>query len=205
MPICLTKQAPELMCWIYNLGLDVCQPRRCEAMWCGYFTEMPLCVCLPDSSPDVTCNLKDRTKIYFWIFINFLPISCYFCILRPQEHLKKYFTDKNVNNFNCSIPLIIILIHFGFWMISEWLYLQIVPVFRHVSGRNLIVLFLLSGVGWDGDMTPWPPHIYIYIFKVRLIFTSVPLITSPPEGIARYCFDTVCVSGQYFGILFLGY
>ena len=43
------------------------------------------------------------------------------------------------------------------------------------------------------------------------------VITSPPEGVARYCFHPVCVcvclsvcvcicvSGQYFGILFLGY
>ena len=47
------------------------------------------------------------------------------------------------------------------------------------------------------------------------------IITSPPEGVARYCFHPVClsvclcvcvsvclcvcVSGQYFGILFLGY
>ena len=39
------------------------------------------------------------------------------------------------------------------------------------------------------------------------------LITSPPEGVALYCFHpvclcvcvSVCVSGQYFGILFLGY
>ena len=42
-------------------------------------------------------------------------------------------------------------------------------------------------------------------------------ITSPPEGVARYCFHPVClsvclsvcvcvcVSGRYFGILFLGY
>ena len=30
-------------------------------------------------------------------------------------------------------------------------------------------------------------------------------ITSSPEGVARYCVHPVCVSGQYFGILFLGY
>ena len=41
----------------------------------------------------------------------------------------------------------------------------------------------------------------------------VIFITSPPEGVARYCFHPVClsvcvcvcVSGQNFGILFLGY
>ena len=71
-----------------------------------------------------------------------------------------------------------------------------------------------------------------YIFRgnevldEKMTYTSVPrccnlshgeLITSPPEGVARYCFHPVClsvcvcvclcicVSGQYFGILFLGY
>ena len=46
---------------------------------------------------------------------------------------------------------------------------------------------------------------------------SSEIFTSPPEGVARYCFHPVClsvcvcvclcicVSGQYFGILFLGY
>ena len=50
----------------------------------------------------------------------------------------------------------------------------------------------------------------------QIAFSS-DVITSPPEGVARYCFHPVCVSvclsvclcicvsGQYFGILFLGY
>ena len=60
--------------------------------------------------------------------------------------------------------------------------------------------------------------IYIDVGPPDYFTDSFPiLITSPPEGVTRYCFDPVClsvclyvcmcvcVSGQYFGILFLSY
>ena len=51
------------------------------------------------------------------------------------------------------------------------------------------------------------------LIQVEIFATTLDLITSPPEGVVRYCFHpvclcvcvSVCVSGQYFGILFLGY
>ena len=74
----------------------------------------------------------------------------------------------------------------------------------------------------------WPVyHIMVYyIFGAFIYFFSIVIdymivvrefcfafITSPPEGVARYWFHhvcmcarlCVCVSGQYFGILFLEY
>ena len=66
---------------------------------------------------------------------------------------------------------------------------------------------------YDSTVAPTSHHNYWTII--------VYIITSPPEGVARYCFHPVClcvcvsvclcvcvcicVSGQYFGILFLGY
>ena len=52
----------------------------------------------------------------------------------------------------------------------------------------------------------------LYLIDTFAIY-STAIFTSPPEGVARYCFHPVCVSvclcicvsGQYFGILFLGY
>ena len=53
--------------------------------------------------------------------------------------------------------------------------------------------------------------------KVDIKICNANVITSPPEGVARYCFHPVClsvclsvcvcicVSGLYFGILFIGY
>ena len=66
-------------------------------------------------------------------------------------------------------------------------------------------------------------NMHLSALTLELSFTTLSIITSPPEGVARYCFHPVCVSvclsvclsvslcvcvcvsGQYFGILFLGY
>ena len=61
-------------------------------------------------------------------------------------------------------------------------------------------------------------RLYIYIDQhFHIIIYTLYIITSPPEGVSRYCFHPVClcvclcvcvcicVSGQYFGILFLCY
>ena len=56
---------------------------------------------------------------------------------------------------------------------------------------------------------------YVQIYGSSTLGKSGCLVTSPPEGVARYCFHPVClsvcvcvfvcVSGLYFGILFLSY
>ena len=55
------------------------------------------------------------------------------------------------------------------------------------------------------------------LIQATLLEIILAPVTSPPEGVARYCFHPVCLSvclsvcvsvcvfGQYFGILFLGY
>ena len=74
-------------------------------------------------------------------------------------------------------------------------------------------------------MSVCPANILVFYFSVirkemyigylnRVVLNSLKIIylhrsKVKVAGIARYCFDSVCmyvcVSGQYFGILFLGY
>ena len=85
------------------------------------------------------------------------------------------------------------------------------PVFTLFAILNKNVCSLLH---YDGNTEIMMLAIYITLWSIPQYCS---IFTSPPEGVARYCFHPVClsvcvsvcvcvcVSGQYFGILYLGY
>ena len=85
----------------------------------------------------------------------------------------------------------------------------------------IVLMLMMLGFQWWTMVSSGVQVAKIYELQLPKIIPQEclmnELITSPPEGVARYCFHPVClsvcvcvclcicVSGQYFGILFLGY